>query len=124
MARIIKNTGLTRRVDSKAVAKALGAKKIGIGIDTRRGPISLFSLRQFLIGRLRSSGGRPALIGTTRKRKKIPLFAEDWGKLEKMAEYYREKEGISVTPGQIASALIHANVSPIDMSRIASLLED
>ena len=64
------------------------------------------------------------MAGTTRKRKKIPLFAEDWGKLEKVAEYYREKEGISVTPGQIASALIHANVSSIDMSRIASLLED
>ena len=124
MARIIKNTGLTRRVDSKAVAKALGAKKTGIRIDTRQGPISLFSLRQFLISRLRSSGGRPALIGTTRRRNKIPFFAEDWGKLEKIAEYYKEKEGINVTPGQIASALIHTNISGIDMSRITSLLED
>ena len=37
---------------------------------------------------------------------KIPLFNEDWEKFEKIAEYYREKKGINISSGQIASALI------------------
>ena len=120
MAKIIKNTEPTQRqIDTKVVTKALGAEKVGIKIDTRQGPISLFSLRQFLIDRLRSSGGRPALVGTTKRRNKIPLFPEDWDKLEKIAKYYKEKEGINVSPGQIASALIHTDISKIGISKIA-----
>ena len=119
MIKIIKNTGpAQRQIDTKAVTKALGAEKIGIKIDTKQGPISLFSLRQFLISRLRSSGGRPALVGTTKKRNKIPLFDEDWVKLEKIATYYKKKNGINVSPGQIASALIHADISKVDTSKI------
>lgn len=114
MAKIIKNTGPTQRqIDTKAVAKVLGAEKVGIKIDTRQGPISLFSLRQFLINRLRSSGGRPKLVGTTKRRTKIPLFDEDWVKLKKIAKYYKEKEGINVSAGQIASALVHTDISKI-----------
>lgn len=113
MEKIIKNTGPTQRlVDTKVVAKALGAEKTGIKIDTKQGPISLFSLRQFLIKRLRSGGGRPALVGTTKRRNKVPFFNEDWIKLEKIAKYYRENEGIKVSPGQIASVLIHNNLFP------------
>jgi len=119
MAKIIKNTGPTQRqINTKVITKALGAEKVGIKIDTRQGPISLFSLRQFLIDRLRSSGGRPALVGTTKRRNKIPLFPEDWVKLEKIAKYYKEKEGINVSPGQIASALIHTDISKIGISKI------
>lgn len=125
MAGTVKNTGPTRRrVDPKVVAKALGADRAGMRTETRRGPISLFALRQFLVDRLRSSGGRPALVGTTGRRSKIPLFAGDWDKLEEIARYYRERERINVTPGQIASALIHTNISRMDTSRLASLLED
>ncbi len=125
MARRIRNTGpIRRRVDSKAVAKSLGAEKVGMRIDARRGPVSLFALRRFLVNRLRSSGGRPALTGTTGRRSKIALLAGDWEKLEKIAKYYKEKERINVTPGQIASALIHTNISEMDMSRLASLLKD
>lgn len=115
MAKIIKNTGPSQRqIDTKVAANALGAEKAGIKIDARPGPVSLFSLRQFLINRLRSSGGRPRLVGTTERRNKIPLFDEDWVKLEKIARYYKEKEGINVSPGQIASALIHVDISKID----------
>lgn len=117
MAKIIKDTGPTQRqIDTKIVAKTLGAEKAGIKIDTRQGPLSLFSLRQFFIDRLRSSGGRPALVGTAKRRNKIPLFSEDWVKLEKLAKYYKEREGINVSPGQIASALIHADISKIGIS--------
>ena len=50
------------------------------------------------------------MVGTTGKRNKIPLFDEDWLKLKTIAKYYKEKEGINVSSGQIASALIHVEV--------------
>lgn len=121
MVRVIKSIGKTQRcVDTKVVAKALAAEKVGAKIDIRQGPISLLSLRQFLVNRLRSRGGRPGLVGTTGKRNKIPLFNEDWLKLKMIAKYYKEKEGVNVSPGQIASALVHADVSRIDTSKVTS----
>ena len=115
MTKIIKNTGLKQRqIETSDVMKSLGAERTGIKIDTRQGPITLFSLRQILIKRLRSRGGRPALVGTTKNRKKIPLFDKDWEKLIKIAKYFKEEEGINVSPGQIASTLIHKNVSKIE----------
>jgi hypothetical protein len=121
MIKTIKNTSSTQRqINPKIIANALGAEEAGVKIDTRQGPISLFSLRQFLVNRLRSSGGRPTLVGTIKKkRNKIPLFEGDWIKLESIAQYYKEKEGINVSPGQIASILLHT-----DVSKIASVLSD
>ena len=117
MAKRIKDIGSTqRRVSPKVIAKTLGAEKIEIKVDTRQSPIFLFSLRQFLVDRLRSTGGRPALAGIEKKRRnKIPLFDEDWHKLEALARYCKEKEGIKVSPGQIASALIHTDMAKIDI---------
>ena len=117
MRKRIKNTGKgQRRIDINDAAKALGGEKAGVKVNTRQGPVSLFSLRQFLITHLRSSGGRPALAGTTKERKKIPLFKEDWDKIKIITEYYKKKEGINVSPAQIVSALIHT-----DLSKIVSL---
>ena len=122
MRRIIKNTGKgQRRVNINAAARALGGEKAGVKVDIKQGPGSLFYLRRFLINHLRSSGGRPALMGTTKERKKLPLFKEDWDKLKLIAEYYKKKEGINVSPAQIASILIHRDVARIDIPDIASL---
>ena len=50
---IVKNIGTTQRqINPKVIANALGAEEAGVKIDTRQGPISLFSLRQFIINRL------------------------------------------------------------------------
>lgn len=119
MARKIRDTGKTqRRVSPEIVAKALGAEDTGIEIDTSKGPISLFTLRQFLLGKLSSTGGRPRLQGTRKTRSKISFFDEDWEKIEMLSKYYREEEGINVTSSQIAAALIHAEMSKIDTSKI------
>ncbi len=119
MKKIIKESGPTQRpINSKLVAKALSAEDTGIQIDTKRGPISLFSLRRFLVDRLYSTGGRPKLKGTRKVRNKISFFDEDWEKLKAIAGYYKEKEGINVSSSQIASALIHAEISKIDTSKI------
>lgn len=118
MTKIIKDIGQTQKtIDSKKVAPALGAEDVGIEIDRRRGPTSLFSLRQFLVNRLHSTGGRPKLIGARNTRNKISLCDDDWEKLEKIARFYKEKEGINVSSGQIAAALIHEGVSKIDITK-------
>ena len=57
------------------------------------------------------------------QRNKIPLFEEDRLKLKMIAKYYKEKEGINVSPGQIASALVHADVSRIATSKVTSALK-
>ncbi len=38
-------------------------------------------------------------------RNKISFFEKDWIKRKAIAKYYKEKEGINVSPGQIASVL-------------------
>jgi hypothetical protein len=60
------------RVDPAKAAEALGAEATGLKLGIGRSPLSLFQIRQELIGRLQSSGGRPSLSGTS-GRKKIPL---------------------------------------------------
>jgi len=118
MSKIIKDVGPTkRRIDPKIVAAALGAEATRAEIDPAQGPISLFSLRQFMVSRLRSTGGRPRLEGTQTKRNKIPVFNDDWKKIEEFAGHYR-KDGVNVSSGQIASALIHIAISKIDTGKI------
>jgi len=117
MAKLIKDISKTqKKINSSLIEKALGAKKIGIKVDTRRAPISLFELRQFLIEKLISSGGRPKLDGAARRRNKIPLLEDDWDKLKSIAEYYKKKDGINVSPGQLASAIVHSFISHIDIA--------
>lgn len=119
MTKIIKNIGGTqRRIDANSIARVLGGEKVGVRIDTKQGPVSLFSLRQYLVERLHSSGGRPSLRGKAKRRNKIPLFDEDWHKLKMIAEYYKKKERINVTPGQIASILVHRDVSKIRIKKV------
>jgi hypothetical protein len=118
MAKLIKEISKTQeKVSSGLIEKALGAKMTGIKIDTRKAPISLFELRQFLVAKLISSGGRPKLDGTAKKRNKIPLLENDWNKLKSIAEYYKKKDGINVSPGQLASAIVHSFISHIDISK-------
>jgi hypothetical protein len=52
------------------------------------------------------------------KKGRIPNFDEDWEKIEMLSRYYREEEGINITSSQIAAALVHAEVSKIDTSKI------
>ncbi len=119
MRRIIRDKGTTQRtVSAKFVAKAIGAEDTGIKIDTKRGPISLFTLRQVISEKLHSTGGRPKLRGARKVRSKISFIDEDWEKLEEFSKYYKEEEGIKVTSSQIASALIHAEISKININDI------
>jgi len=112
----IRSIGTTNtRVDSTFLEKSLGAEKLGIKAETRQPSISLLALSQFFSKRLKSSGGRPSLSGTQKQRTKISLLEDDWGKLKKLSSYYKEKEGINVTPSQIASAALHKSLEKLNI---------
>ncbi len=93
-----------RRVDPAIVAEALGGEETGITPGHEGGPVSTFQVRSELINRLRSSGGRPALEGATR-RVKIPVTESQWQELEELAASFTDL-GFVPSAGQLASVLI------------------
>ena len=97
-----------RSIGPEAIAKALGAEVVSRE-NVYGAPIALHVLRQELESRVRSTGGRPALEGAT-KIQKIPLKPEDWSRLEELAGKL-SKQGVSATAGQIASVMLHRQLS-------------
>jgi hypothetical protein len=104
------------RIDASEVQAALGAEASdlavrGIGV----GPLSLFQVREEVFQRLHSTGGRPALTGTSH-RTKIPL--SDWQReeLESIATEIASP-GFSPSPGQIASVLISLSLRSLHENR-------
>lgn len=113
--RRVRDTGSReRRLEPEDLAEALGAEPVG-----RADASPLFSmagLHRELAERLRSTGGRPALEGATR-RQKIPLTDADWSELERISERLR------ATPGQVASVLLHQVLVNLDIEEAAALLK-
>jgi hypothetical protein len=112
-----------RRVDPAVVAEALGAEETGITPGQRGSPVSSFQVRSELVNRLRSSGGRPALEGATR-RVKIPVTESQWQELEELAASFTDL-GFVPSAGQIASVLISLSLpmASSERSRVRKGLE-
>lgn len=114
-AETIRHVGrVFRSISPEEVAKALGAQEVRSVESPRGAPISLYALRQQLASRLRSRGGRPSLDGATRIQK-IPLKPEDWVRLGKVSAYL-SRLGVSVTSGQVASAIVHDQLEGLHLS--------
>jgi hypothetical protein len=99
------------RVEPSQVAAALGAEPAAVSLDAALAPITLFAVREELVKRLQSSGGRPALAGTTR-RAKIPLSDEEWLQLEELAATI-SSPGFAPSAGQVASVLLTLSVQAV-----------
>jgi hypothetical protein len=93
-----------QRLDPKAVADALGGEPCPEHIEGQPGPVTLYALRQELIRRRHSSGGRPGIEGTS-FRAKVPLADQDWQRLEAIASSL-SAHGFTPSPGQVASVLL------------------
>src|SRR5437868_2879884 len=105
------------RIEPAQVQEALGADSSGEGLAGALAPVTLFGLREELVRRLQSSGGRPALSGTTR-RAKIPLSDEEWVQLEELAAAITSP-GFSPSAGQVASVLLSLSLRSV-ASRVGS----
>jgi hypothetical protein len=120
----IRDTGPgARRVDPAVVAEALGAEETGITPGQGGSPVSSFQVRSELVNRLRSSGGRPALEGATR-RVKIPVTESQWQELEELAASFTDL-GFVPSAGQVASVLISLSlpVARSERTRVREGLE-
>ena len=106
------------RVNAEEVAAALGAELDAEGLEGALAPITLLAVRQELVKRLQSNGGRPGLANTSR-RAKIPLSEAQWCDLEVMAAAISSK-GFAPSAGQVASVLLTLSVQSL-ASRTASL---
>ncbi|MGH7171004.1 MAG: hypothetical protein ACRELG_12060 [Gemmataceae bacterium] len=105
------------RIDPARIPEALGAEDSAEALTEALAPVTLLALREELLRRLQSSGGRPALAGTTR-RAKIPLRDEEWEKLEELATAMASP-GFAPSAGQVASVLLTLSLHSV-ASRIAS----
>jgi hypothetical protein len=106
-----------RRIDPAQVQQALGAEEAPAGLAEALAPLTLFALREELVNRLQSNGGRPALVGTTR-RAKIPLNDDEWEKLEELAAAMAAP-GFAPSAGQVASVLLSLSLHSV-ASRVGS----
>src|SRR5690348_8561657 len=110
--RPIRDTGSALpRVEAARLRQALGAEEAAEGLAEALAPVTLFALRQELANRLHSSGGRPALAGTTR-RAKIPLSDDEWEKLEELATAIATP-GFAPSAGQVASVLLSLSLHSV-----------
>src|SRR5712671_789582 len=82
--RIEPHERVVRRLDRSEVANALGGELCVEGFKGQPGPVTLYALRQELLRRRQSSGGRPGIVGTS-FRAKIPVGERDWRRLEALA---------------------------------------
>jgi len=99
------------------IQEALDAESADETLSAALAPLSLRNVREELLKRLQSSGGRPALSGTTR-RAKIPLSDEEWAKLEEFAAAIATP-GFAPSAGQVASVLLSLSLDSI-ASRLGS----
>ena len=117
-SRPIRDTGSALpRIDPTRIQEALGAEDPVERPAEALAPITLFALREELVKRLQSSGGRPAPAGTTR-RAKIPLRDVEWEKFEELAAAIASP-GFAPSAGQVASALLTLSLQAV-ATRIAS----
>ncbi len=93
------------RIEPTQIAAALGAEVLSGESVTAANPFTLYAVRAEIFRRLQSSGGRPALEGTTR-RTKIPVSDQEWHDLEAIAAAVAA-EGCTPSAGQIASVLLN-----------------
>jgi hypothetical protein len=93
-----------RRLDPKALADALGAEPCPERVEGQPGPVTLYALRQELLRRRQSCGGRPGIEGTS-FRAKVPVGDQDWQRLEAIAASL-SAAGFTPSAGQVASVLL------------------
>ncbi len=78
-------------------------------------PIDLLALREEVVARIRSTGGRPTDQTWTLERQ-VPFRAEVWKALQEMSEQMRET-GASASPAQLAALFIEQGVRALGSPR-------
>ena len=101
-----------RRIDTRKVAAALGARPARRLSRGAKAPMSFLALAEVIGRQLASTGGRPALE-SAEPRQKIPPHKGDWQRLKRIAAQLKLR-GVPCTPGQVASVLLHRQIERLE----------
>ena len=102
------------------VMTALGGRPLGLTSGDDNAPFALLTIRDALMRRLRTTGGRPALSGDG-PRQRVQVSAENWQAITDIASHVavgRHK----ASPAQVASVLIHLALERIPQGEIRELV--
>lgn len=102
------------------VVTALNGRPLAMKVGNTGAPVALLAIREALMERLRSTGGRPALSGDS-SRQRVQVSAEDWQIITSIAnrvEVGRHKP----SPAQVASVLIHFALENVSIGEIDRLM--
>jgi hypothetical protein len=102
------------------VMTALGGRPLGTKSGDDKAPVALLTIRDTLMQRLRTTGGRPALSGDG-PRQRVQVSVEDWQAIVDIASHAavgRHK----ASPAQVASVLIHLALERIQQDEISGLV--
>jgi len=100
------------------VMTALGGRPLGINPGDDKAPVALLTIRDALMRRLRTTGGRPA-FSEDGSRQRVQVSAEDWQSIVDIASHVavgRHK----ASPAQVASVLIRLALERIPQSEISA----
>jgi hypothetical protein len=102
------------------VIAAFGGKSAPVKAGNVKDPITLLAIREALVDRLRSTGGRPSLTGDS-LRQRVQISAKDWKKITTIASHF-EVGRHKPSPAQVASILIHFALEHASPSAIDQLM--
>jgi hypothetical protein len=102
------------------VITALGGRPLANKPTDDNAPLALPTIRNTLMQRLRTTGGRPALAGDG-PRQRVQISVEDWQTIVDIANHIAVGHH-KVSPAQVASVLIHVALQRIPESEIRVLL--
>jgi hypothetical protein len=102
------------------VMTALGGRPPGVDLGDDKAPAALLTIRDALMQRPRTTGGRPASSGDG-PRQRVQVSAEDWRSIVDIASSVavgRHK----ASPSRVASVLIHLALERIPQGEISDLV--
>lgn len=112
-----KPSGLSK----KEFAVAFGARPMALAAGRDSNPLALFQLRHQVMERLRSTGGRPALLDVARKVK-IPVTDSDWHDVETIARKVNTGK-FKPSAAQVASVILHMALQSFSEAEIRERIE-
>jgi hypothetical protein len=110
-----------RAIATQDVVAAFGGRSLAMKVGDTRAPAMLLAVRDALMDRLRSTGGRPALSGDG-LRQRVHVSAQDWQRIADIADHV-EVGRHKPSPAQVASVLIHLALKRISSKEIDRLMQ-
>jgi hypothetical protein len=108
-------------LSTRDVIAAFGGKSLQMKVGDVTAPVTLLTIRDALMDRLRSTGGRPALSGEG-SRQRVQVSPDDWERIMDIARHV-EVGRHKPSPAQVASVLIHLALERVTLGEIGRLVD-